>query len=237
MDKLSIAHLINPIVAPVTSDLFVAQPITFESMRRAQEFAHGSVRVDLLAAVYPEDAEVVPDHFKTTPYLERSVLDVSNFVQKRKLPLLKDLLDRAFDGSDADWVIYTNLDISVMPNFYVAVKRLIEEGNDSLIINRRTISNTWSKLSDLELMYDDPSESHRGYDCFVFPRGWIPTLDVGDICIGVPYIGLALALGLIVHSKSFKLIEDAHLTFHIGNDKFGLNPKFMDYSLFNQHQA
>jgi hypothetical protein len=35
-----IAHIINPVDVGVSSDLFIAQPITFETMRVAREFEY-----------------------------------------------------------------------------------------------------------------------------------------------------------------------------------------------------
>lgn len=206
-------------------------------MLRARQEAGDAVDVNLLAAVYPEDASIVPDGFQLTTPLERSVLDIQKFGHERKLPFLKDLLDRAYESSDAEWVIYTNVDISLMPTFYNRVQQLLAEGSDALVINRRTISNHWSSASELEGMYEDKGESHPGYDCFVFPRSWIPTLDLGRLCIGAPYVGLALILELFVKATSLRLIDFEHLTFHLGDDQDWQGSKFLDYAYFNEKEA
>jgi hypothetical protein len=49
------AHIINPVIVEPTSDLYVAQPVTFETMRIARDFATGQVAVKLLTTQYPED--------------------------------------------------------------------------------------------------------------------------------------------------------------------------------------
>jgi tryptophanase len=36
---VKIAHIINPVIVPETSDLFTAQPVTFSTMKTAQELA------------------------------------------------------------------------------------------------------------------------------------------------------------------------------------------------------
>ena len=104
-----IAHVINPVVVPPQSDLFIAQPVTFESMRRAAEWARGTAEVTLCAACYPEDEPLVPDGFLRTPSLERSVLNFGCFEKPRKLPLVGDILQRLYDASDAEWLVFTNV--------------------------------------------------------------------------------------------------------------------------------
>ncbi|NEN93578.1 MAG: hypothetical protein F6K48_33760, partial [Okeania sp. SIO3H1] len=89
---LNLAHIINPVVVPESSDLFVAQPITFQTMKNAQTHAKGKVNVTLYSAQYPEDESIIPDGFVKTPNLETSVLDVGKFLVPRKLPLIKDIL-------------------------------------------------------------------------------------------------------------------------------------------------
>ena len=108
----TLAHIVNPVAIGETSDLFVAQPITFESMRLAREFARGTVDVSLHTAQFAEDHAIIPDYLACTPDLTRSVLDCGNFQVKRKLPLIKDILGRLYDASDAEYFIYTNVDIS-----------------------------------------------------------------------------------------------------------------------------
>jgi len=111
---VKIAHIINPVKVEKTSDLYVAQPITFETMRRARDFAAGRVEVTLYTAQFKEDREFIPSIFNKTRDLERSVLDLGTFKIKRKLPILKDILDRLFQASDADYFIYTNTDFGLM---------------------------------------------------------------------------------------------------------------------------
>src|SRR4051794_565630 len=61
---MKFAHVVNPVRVDPSSDLFVAQPITFESMRIARENAGPALDVELFAAFYPEDADHVPVGFR-----------------------------------------------------------------------------------------------------------------------------------------------------------------------------
>lgn len=231
---IKLTHIINPVKVPETSDLFVAQPVTFETMRRAKLFAGNEIEVNLITTQYPEDHSIIPEFFTKTKDLDRSVLDFGAFEKKRKLPVLKDILDRAVDyDSEADYIIYTNVDIAVQPHFYLFIKQKIEEGHDAFIINRRTISDRYT-LKTLAEAYADYGEAHPGYDCFVFKKELFNNFNLGNICIGAAYIGLALYLNLRLFSQSFLELNDKHVTFHIGNDKIWKEESNNQFEKFNK---
>lgn len=71
-----IAHIINPFKASKNSELHVAQPMVFQSMKLAKKFARGIVDVDLFSAQFPEDRDFVPDYFIKTKDLGRSIMDI-----------------------------------------------------------------------------------------------------------------------------------------------------------------
>ncbi len=137
---MRIAHIINPVRVSDERDLHWQQPIVWESMLEAQEFAdRNSIRTTIFATSYPEDAEIIPKWMLEAEQLERSVLDLHDFAIPKKLPLFKDILQKLYDTSDADHFVYTNADICVMPHFYVFIKGMIEKGHDSFVINKRII--------------------------------------------------------------------------------------------------
>ena len=116
---MNIDHVVNPVKVGSDSDLYVAQPITFRSMSKAAEQAKSAgINVKLYTISYPEDVMALPEEFQQLPALRRSVLDVTEFQGNRKLPLIKDILDAVIEESEADYIIYKNVDISVMPYFY-----------------------------------------------------------------------------------------------------------------------
>lgn len=231
----SIAHIINPFSDESESDLFTAQPITFESMRNAKQQAVESVKVDLYSAQYSEDKHMIPSYFIKTPDLERSVLDRENFQHKMKLPLLIDILDRVYHASDAEYLIYTNVDIGLYPNFYVKVNEIIGQGYDAFIINRRRLPPAYSSVSDLPDIYSNKGKSHPGFDCFVFHRSLYPQLKLEGICIGVPFVEIAFSQNLFALSRRFKLFDNEFLTFHIGEEIFKKR-KPPEYFNYNQKQ-
>jgi len=232
-----IAHIINPVIVNESSDLFIAQPITFETMRIAKKFARGHVDVALYSAQYPEDRPIIPEWFQMTPDLNRSILDIGSFHKKRKLPLIKDILDRLYDTSDAEYLIYTNVDIAVMPHFYVAVNKIIENGYNAFVINRRTISNQYKGINKIPLMYAEIGETHPGWDCFVFKKDTYPKYKLGAICVGASRVGLVQICNLIAYARQFKEFTQAHLTFHVGHDRVWERPEFSEYSVHNECEA
>jgi hypothetical protein len=232
--NIKIAHIINPVSMQKTSDLYIAQPITFETMRRAQNVARkDGLLVELLCAYYEEDQAMKPEGFTTAGILKRSVLDFGKFDLQRNLPLIKDILDSLYDSSNADYFIYTNVDIALNDNFYKEVKRIIDRGYDSFVINRRTLSKKYISIDEIDQMQLDQGKSHPGFDCFIYRRDVYPKYDLRDVCVGANWIGRALIINLIVNADKFKVFDSEHLTFHIGDDRSWNVEKYKDYHYHN----
>lgn len=231
-----ISHIINPFTVGPSSSHFVAQQITFETMKIAKEFAHGQVDVMLYYTKFYDESTCIPDGFVKTPDLTRSILDIATFKEKRKLPLIKDILDRLYENTDAEYLIYTNVDIALMPHFYVSVNQLIEQGDDAFTINRRTIPEIFNRLQDIPLMYSQIGKVHSGSDCFVFKRNCYPDFFLGTACIGTGRIGKILLANVVCHAKKSKNFKDLHLTFHIGEDMIWKNDSFADYIHHNENE-
>ena len=233
---MEIAHIINPVSADPSSDLYIAQPITFETMHRARDYAAPHLRINLFSAQLAWDESAAPVGFARTPDLTRSVLDVAQFKIPRRLPLLADILDRLYHTSQADYFIYTNVDIALQPSFYVAVHKHIQDGFDSFVINRRTIDARFSTIEELDEMFADPGTAHRGWDCFIFARNMYPQFKLYDICLGTSRVGLALLANLVALSQNFFEFKDEHLTFHIGDARAGKRKEYADYAAHNTAQ-
>lgn len=236
--KHSFAHIVSPVKVGPSSDLYIAQPITFESMRIAREqAAASSIKVELCAVNFPEDDEIVPAFFKRGEHLKRSIQDVGTFSIPRKLPLIKDILDAIVPASDAEYIIYSNVDIGLVPHFYQSVAAIIDEGHDAFMITRRTISKDYTDVSQLWRMYADVGEKHSGNDCFIFRRDVYPNYYLGEACIGARVFAKVLGLNLIVQAKNFRHFKELHLTFHIGNERSWRPNKYIDYERHNRAVA
>lgn len=228
----SVAHIINPFKASFDSDLYRVQPISFESILRAKTKADSIMNVELLSAQFEEDAEFVPLNFKKTTHLSRSVLDVHPFNSKHKLPFIADILERLYHESDAEYLIYTNVDIGLYEDFYLKVNQFINSGLDAFIINRRRLPNKYSEVNQLHEIYADKGKPHPGFDCFVFHRNLYPKLLLQGICIGVPFFEISFSQNLFAFGRNFKLFEHEYLTFHIGEEIFKkrMPSEYYDYN-------
>lgn len=226
-----IAHIIHPVVVEPSSDLVIAQPITFETMRIAREFARDTADVKLFAIQYNDEERIpLPGVFTRVPDLTRSVADIKTFKKRRKLALIKDILDALNEAADsAEYLVYTNVDIALQPYFYQTVSKIIRRGFDAFVINRRSISTRYSSVEEIPLMYAEIGESHKGYDCFIFRRDVYPEFKLGSICIGTAWIGRTLLANLVAYSTGFKEFKNEHATFHIGDSLPWRKDEYHDY--------
>ncbi len=236
---MKIAHIVNPVIVNPSSDLFVAQPITFSTLQTARDFAAGKVEVELYTAQYPEDRPLVPPGFIPTPDLTRSVLDFGNFSVPRRLPLIRDILDRLYDAAEttqADYLVYTNVDIAVQPHFYLAISALIEKGYDAFTINRRTITGSYTEVAQISMMAAEVGQPHKGHDCFVFPRQAYPNYYITNVCLGAFRVGMAVLVNMLYQARRFELFKDLHLTYHLGNERIHRLSKYQDYKRYNEKE-
>lgn len=233
----SFAHVIAPFVARPGSEWDIAQRITVETMRQARYATNPDVRVRLLATVFAEDEQAVPEGFERIEDLRRSVLNKQTFHIPKKLPLLRDILENAVAAADTDYIVYTNADIALQPHFYDAITGCIAQGQDAIVINRRTIAPHWRSVEDIPAMQKDVGKPHRGYDCFVFRRDAFPRFVLGDVCLGTSHVDLPLIASMIATAHDFRLYENEHLTFHIGDSLTWMRWKLRDYRVYNDREA
>lgn len=212
---LHFAHIINPVNAPLGTELHRVQPLVFRSMQVAQAQAK-EANVSLFAVCYPEDESAVPPYLSLLPFLTRSILDVAGIKANKKLPFVKDILDALAANTDAEYLIYTNADIILQPYFYQAATQYIQQGHDAVIINRRRIAPIYDSPDQLPLIWAETGNPHPGYDCFVLHRSLLEKFTLGDIILGTPFIEATLAHNVFAHSQNYLLLDHHHLTAHLG---------------------
>jgi hypothetical protein len=234
---ISLAHIIHPGVVDKSSDLIIAQPITLETMTIARELAKDRVDVRLFAVQHHDEERIpLPPDFARVPDLRRSIADIKTFRLKRKLALIKDILDALFESSQAEYFVFTNVDIGLQPYFYLSLSKMIEQGYDAFVVNRRTISGRYRDRNEIPLMYAEAGEPHPGYDCFVFRRDVFPKFRLGTVCIGTAWIGRTLLVNMVAHSRKFKEFRNEHLTFHIGDSLLWRQNEYQDYFRHNRDE-
>ena len=217
---ITIAHIINPVSANDNADLFEIQKTTIQSIINAKNYASRKIDIALHTAQYEDAIGCIPNDFKINNNLERTVCDVHTFTKKRKLPLIKDILDNLYKHTKADYLIYTNTDIALMPFFYETVAEYINQGYDAFIINRRRILNAFENKEQLNSMYAEVGKTHTGYDTFVFKRSLYEKFILKDMCVGVPHVGNDLFYNIFCFAEKPKLFTDKHLTFHVGMELY-----------------
>ena len=243
-DDLTITHVVNLYKVGESQkkrDQFFpldqAQNITIASMLRAKEKVHdANVHVNLIAAVFSDDLDIVPKGFDGSVLLTRSTADeYPVLVPPKKLPFLSDIFQLFGDQSkapfDFDFLVYSNTDIALHENFYNVAVDKIRLGHDAFSINRRAIPKDDTNGrpftdKDLDIMFDriPRGETHPGYDCFVFHKSIVPRLHqyVGEMYLGFPPWGRALHY--MAESKEYSWArnytnfqsDELNATFHLG---------------------
>lgn len=227
---LKFAHIINPFVAKPGSSTTQTQAMTLQSFRNALAAKQGDYRVEVCTVQLDAEPDVAPD-FKSLPSLSRTVADLHQFTRPKPYPLIADVLKQA-ENVDATHLIFSNMDIILMPHFYDAVAQYIEAGHDALIINRRRIANRFSTPEQLPIIYSEIGKSHPGFDCFVFKKSLFSKFILEHICVGVPFIGVSLAHNLFAFSSNYKLLDEQHLTVHLGLEV--MPSRDSEYHAFNR---
>ena len=212
---MHLLHVVNPVSCAENAHLAHIQSFTLKSMQVACAALPKDVRLTQLAVSTPAAQSHVPNGWVCAPSLTRSMATESPTRFKRPLPFMKDILARA-KSYTADFYIYSNIDILLQPSFYAFVCRHLRAGYDALIINRRRIPVLDAPLDVLSLYSTRWGRPHPGFDCFVMSRAILMRIQVANICLGVPFVGVAMAYNLFAHAHKGRLFDAANQTYHLG---------------------
>ena len=224
---LKIAHVIN--VTEITesnkkSYLHVAQPVTLKSMVVAKKMAEGLVDVELWAVKHKRERVNIPGEFRWSKEIDKYAYEHIGPLKNvpKPLPRMKDIILSLYDSSDANYFVYSNLDIGLYPNFYIKINSLISRGYDALCINRRDLPKSYEGIvlneDKLELAFLADGNKHPGIDCFVFRKEIVPSLNLGNVYLGFPPVGQVLRAQIELQSNNFLWVKDEQYTFHLGSD-------------------
>jgi len=218
-DNIALTHVMNifqPTFKEGTSSLVLNR--TLQSMKIAS--ANSPLPLSLVNVQEDVEDDCTPEGFRRgTPVTRSSATEYPDLAQRR-LPFVFDIIDAGAEtaGPD-DYLIYTNADICLRPQFYGFVKNIISRGFDAFVINRRDM--------DADLLFDDLHHlaefdqgwAHTGFDCFVFRRSLLLHLERAMCCVGVRYIGWAVFANLLMKAERFALFKNVHATYHCGRDE------------------
>jgi hypothetical protein len=244
---IRLVHIVNPVNVPEDHDLARAQSVTYHSMREAAAFAvrnDSALNIEFVSTQFSEDEAAVPEDFIKLPNLNRDCSKVGNFGTLRKLPLVDEVICRAREYAETSltkneqtFIVFTNVDIGLLPHFYCYAAWLIRVGHDVSIINRRQIKDCYGGVEDLPKMLSDFGYTHPGLDCFIFKSEYVDKFVSHDSIIGMAHVMRPLYFNLMVLARNPVLLTDAHATFHIGIDSEWQSAKYQDYANFNQEEC
>ena len=230
-----LVHVVNPFSQPANESHAKTQHSTLVSMEQAAALEGAGVRQ--ISVSTHEDRGIAPNSFVRANDLDRTVLDVGSFGSPRPLPLLFDILDRAVNHAEPDdYLIYTNIDICLMPQFYGAIRELIGLGFDAITVNRRTVSDVAEYNGYHALAASEVGSNHPGFDCLIFRRSLYSLFVRCNVCIGAPAVARALLYNMVTHSRRMLMLKNVHLTYHLGNDRIWLEKSFEEYKQFNARE-
>ena len=231
MTKL--VHILNPVSRPRSDTLGYAQEISFLGIREACKLIPRDLQV-LYAATYYKDEQIeLPSFFENQFLLKRSVYDMGDFPVYRRLPLIADIMSFA-RTIQADYYLYTNIDIALQPHFYSFIWPYLSNGYEGLIINRRRIPQLRGSYSELSAYSTRRGRPHPGFDCFLMSASVVDQLVLGEICVGVPFVGVAMAHNIFAYARPWKLFAYEDLSFHIGMEIY--KPQLHSYYWHNRRE-
>lgn len=232
-----LVHVVNPFSQLANESHARTQHLTLVTMEQAASL-DGAGGVRQISVSMREDRGIAPNSFVRANDLDRTVLDVGSFGMPRPLPLLFDILDRAGTYAEPDdYLIYSNIDICLMPHFYRAVRDLIGLGFDAITVNRRTVSDMADYRTYHRLAASEVGSNHPGFDCLIFRRALYSLFVRCNVCIGAPSVARALLYKMIVYSRRMLMLKNVHLTYHLGDDRTWLEKSFADYHQFNTREV
>ena len=156
--------------------------------------------MDVVCAVFPEDAEVVTPWLKTNPNFKVVVFNVSvnellpQFNHDLRLPFLNTILYAGYLHGQGDYLTYSNVDIGVQPPFYIKLARQLQVMPDVPISAIREEFEHVGPTFNIEsaIARRGTGLNHPGHDCWTFPRSWVPRLVLGFTMVGVSMIATDL---------------------------------------------
>jgi hypothetical protein len=235
----SFTHVINPFNAVSGSEHDIAQSTTLRSISMAKKCTP-DIPVEVLCVVYPEDKGVVPAEFICLDILSRSISDFVESDLSIKLPLLFDFLSAGIDYSskgDNEYLIYSNIDIGLMPFFYQTITDILNKGFDAVVVNRRSVDHDLHGEDNYGLLLSSMGKKHPGSDCFVVKKDLVDKFVRSQCCLGVINVMKSLMFNMAATAEKMVIVADAHATFHIGDDRRWTNEKFKPYTSHNRSEA
>jgi hypothetical protein len=209
---LKVLHLINPYAVKDANEHSLMQ-LTLQSIEEAISFSSSALEIQVLAITDEKEELELPASFIQRAVKLKTIGVVNTRLKELQYPLIQDLISEALK-EPFDYLIFTNMDIILMPHFYRFVAGSIPV-NDAIVINRRRIAKR-QPLPSLAELQAELGWSHPGFDCFILKRSLLARFDFKEICVGIPFLESAFTHQIAAFASSPRFVLDAHLTLHIG---------------------
>ncbi len=203
------------------------------SQLQARRHVPAGLQLMHAAAHYQDEEVLLPRFYQHHFNLFRSVSDMVHVDVPKRLPIMADIMSLAAQV-EADYYLYTNIDIALQPHFYTYLFPYLQQGYQGLIINRRRIPARRESYASLSRYSTHWGRSHPGFDCFVMSATVMKRLVLGNICVGVPFVGVAMAHNIFAYARPWHLFEHEDLTFHLGMEIY--KPQLHAYYWHNRKQ-
>lgn len=230
---LRIRHVIPQVDSAARHDLQKDFRRASTTLLAAARSAPEECKVSLVLASYPGGEEKAQAGFEDVPTLSKTAADIFPN-ERKKLPLLSEVLNALGPHEDYDYAIFTNSDICVSRDFYGVVLALIQSGIEAGSITRRTVPRFLESSHSMALSSAHVGSSHTGHDCFFFSSQIASELRVGKTLLGVPLIGKTLLVDLLRLTPAVGVFRKLNVTFHLGNDRIWMDN---DFDTLARHNA
>lgn len=230
--EVRFVHIIAPYQSDPRSpgDQFYSQPMAFKSILYAKKVAENldkNLEIKLFSMTEKSDIHYAPALFENILLTRNFKTEYGNIFQNtnftiKPIPFIKDIFDAAARNSNnGDFIIYTNADICLYKNFYIAVKQLIKD-YDAIVIPRENdmpIFDENGRRFNLKELFSfrGKGKKHNGGDTFIIKKEIYDQIDLDDLLVGTVHWDSVMQYQL--KSKSLNFLRGGGiLTFHLGND-------------------
>lgn len=155
---------------------------------------------------FSDEKETFQDHYEgvdTSFRLLRSSKDLMPDATK-KLPMVSDIIFQGFKY-DADYVLFTNSDVILMPNL---IQYIIEHKPECMAVSRLDIEDIPSYDSIINKTITPVRYEIAGFDAFLFERKWFMNHKkyfISNFLLGKPYFDPSFAGLMAIFSDKFKM--------------------------------
>jgi hypothetical protein len=217
-----IAHVVNPVKIDQESEFFKIQKSTLQSIEIARTHSDPNDEIDLwYVQGYLENFNLT-NPWNILGSLSRNISSQNSDLASRNLPVFQDIIDIINQKlSNYDIVIYSNMDIAVLPFFYDFISHAYQLDHDAIVINRRRISSQFINEKSITNSFVEIGKSHPGFDCFALSPSIYKKLNFESICLGIPFFEVSMIHQIAVYSRNPYWVLDKHLTFHFGYSVLG----------------